>query len=259
MFARSLIAFCLIVLVPPVFAQEPPGSDPVLGTQQKISVWSYNKAFAARFNLPEIAEEGLPPDVWAMEFRLTKNTHDGAPYACIFNVYVDNKLKILYPEGEVGSVETLRMEKPAQPAKMPNTEDRLFHGEQSSKYTMKASFFSHSQQSSLGGSVTYRAYRKYFLSDIAYLSFSIGTCSSVGDPRQYKTFLWIEKEGGRDYLQWTKFDPKDFFEFPVPKEFIKRFYPHARVAAEKNAAYFSAEDKARREQRGRESKRATQK
>lgn len=259
MFARS-IAFCLFFLIPTVMAQAPSvANDPVLGTQQKISVWSYTNAFAKRFNLPEMADDGLPSDIWAMELQVKRSAHDGAPYSCILNVYANNKLKILYPEGEVGSIETLRMEKPAQPAKMPSTEDRLFHGEQSSRYTMKASFFSRSQKSSLGGTVTYRAYRKYFLSDIAYLSFSIGTCSSVGDPQQYATFLWVEKEGGRDYLQWTKLDPKDFFEFPIPKEFTKRFYPHAYAAAEKNRAYFSAENKARREQRERASKHPTQK
>jgi len=46
--------------------------DPVLRNQSKISVWSYISAFAKRFSLPEMADEGLSKDVWAMEFRVIR-------------------------------------------------------------------------------------------------------------------------------------------------------------------------------------------
>jgi len=150
----------------------------------------------------------------------------------------------------VGSVDTLNIggRFPSGSGRMTKTEDRVFHGKQISKYHVKATLYNRSDaKSSLGGTGSYVAYRKYFLSDVAYLSFNIG-CSYIWNPDQYETFLWVEKEGGRDYSQWTKFDPKDFYEFPIPKELIKRFYSHANAAAQKNRAYFSAQNKVRREQ-----------
>ncbi len=78
------------------------GDDPVLGNQSKISAWSYNEVFGRRFSLPEMTEEGLLKDVWAMEFRLVRDMHDSAPYQCLLNVYVNNKLKIWYPRGRRG-------------------------------------------------------------------------------------------------------------------------------------------------------------
>ena len=228
--------------------------DPVLGVQGKVSVWSYSKMFAKRFSLPEMADERLPSDVWAMEFRLVWRILDGDAsfYDCELHVYINNKLKILYPEGDVGSIETLRMEKPAQPAKMPNAEDRLFHGKQSSSYNLKAVFSSKSKKNSLGGTVPYQHYRKYFLSDVAYLAFSLSGCSAFGNPDEYQFSWWLEKEGGRDYRQWSKLDPNDFYQFEISKAFVQRFYPHAKLAADLNSCDTDEQNRKRRDNRTKE-------
>ncbi len=247
-----LTSLCLILLSGALLAAPAAGLpttpiDPVLGEEGKVSVWTYNKAFAKRFNLPEMEEEGLPPDIQAMELRLVKRILDGgSSYECQLHVYANNSLKIQYPEGDVGSIETLRMGSPVHPAKMPDSHDRLFHADQSGKYTTKAVFSSYTNDKpSLGGGVTYLHYRKYFLSDLAYLAFSVGC--GVGDPREYNYSFWVEKEGGRDYRQWTKLDPNEFYQFDIPRAFVHRFYPHAKNAQEANHARIDAENKARRE------------
>ena len=224
-------------------------NDPVLGSKSRISVWSYSKSFAKRFNLPEMVEEGLPPDIWALEFRLVWRDleNEASFYDCELHAYVNNKLKILFPEGEVGSIETLAMARPAQPAKMPSLDDRAFHGGQSSSYRLKAVFSSKSKKSSLGGTVPYLRYRKYFLSDVAYLVFSLSGCSALGDPKEYESELWIEKEGGRDYHQSTRLDGNDFYQFRIPQAFVQRFYPHAKMANDRNSARIAAENRSRRE------------
>ncbi len=258
----SLLWLLLSLLVLPATSSAAPvdGSavtptDPVLGAQGKVSVWSYNKAFAKRFNLPEMAEEGLPPDIWAMEFRLVWRNLDGDAsfYDCELHTYVNNQLKIFYPEGEVGSIETLAMGN--RGFFLPNTEDRVFNEDQSSRYGTKAIFSSNSKTSSLGGGVSYLHYRKYFLSDLAYLAYRIG-CSSIGNPDEYKYSLWIEKEGGPDYRRGTKQDAKsyanNFYQFPVPKRLVQRFYPHAKLAAGLNSCDIDERDRKRRDNRTKE-------
>jgi hypothetical protein len=266
----ALFAF-VSILVSPVFAADATNSsdapvrrsatiprDPVLGTQRMISVWSYSKAFAKRFNLSEMAEEGLPPDIWAMELRLIWRNLDGDAsfYDCELHTYVNNQLKIFYPEGEIGSIETLRMEKPAQPAKMLSAEDRGFHGDMSGRYGTKAIFSSYSDKKpSLGGGITYLHYRKYFLSDLAYLAYRIG-CSSIGNPNEYQFSLWIEKEGGPDYRRGIKEDTKsyanNFYQFPVPKSLVQRFYPHAKLATDLNSCDIDEQNRRRRDNRTKE-------
>lgn len=225
--------------------------DPVLGDQSKVSVWSYTKAFAQRFKLPDMVDEGLPVDVWAMEFRILKN--DVTPgYRCQLHVYLNNNLKILYPEGEVGSVETLNIGgRFPQGGGIAKSEDRVFHGEQAGKYHTKAAFVN-SGKTGYSTGIHFHQYRKYFVSNVAYLSFSLAGCQMITNPSSdAESFLWVEKETGRDYRQRAQFDPNDFYQFQIPKSLSKRFYSYARLAAEKNNTYFSAQDKVHREQRGR--------
>lgn len=229
-------------------------SDPVLGLKKKISAWSYSKEFARRFNLPEMTDEGLPADISAVELRLVWRDldNDSSFYDCELHAYVNNMLKIFYPEGEVGSIETLVMGRPAQPARMPSTEDRLFHAEMSGRYRTKAIFSSYSDKKpSLGGGIAYRHYRKYFLPDLAYLSFSLGGCSAIGNPSEYKYSLWIEKEGGPDYRRGSKGGAQsyanNFHQFSVPGSLVRRFYPSVELANAKNRERIAADDKARRE------------
>ncbi|KAF0190860.1 MAG: hypothetical protein FD165_2321 [Gammaproteobacteria bacterium] len=247
-----LMSLYLLILPASLLAAPADGSstaptDPVLGAEGKVSVWTYSKAFAKRFNLPEMEEEGLPPDIQAMELRLVWRDlgNDSSFYDCELHAYVNNQLKIFYPEGDVGSIETLRMGEPAHPTKMSNMEDRDYFHEKSSAYGLKAVFSSVSKRNSLGGGIDYLYYRKYLLSDLAYLTFTLHGCSAFGAPDEYKYSLWIEKEGGRDYRHWTKLDPAEFFQFEIPKPLVQRFYPHAKKAEEKSGDRIDAENKAR--------------
>ncbi len=209
--------------------------DPVVGRANSFRVWSYSKAFARRFNLPEMADEGLPEDVWAIELRVTKGRYV-APYDCYLNVYLSNRLKILFPGADSGSRKTLALGGRFPPGGgLVRSEDRVFHDNQLSRFRIKAALVTAAGTAQERiETIPYEEYHKNFLSDLAYLSFDLAGCLMIGGPKQEPPFvLWVEREGGRDYRYTTELDRNDFYRFPIPTAAYERF----RDIARRTAAY----------------------
>lgn len=228
-----------------------PIHDSVLGTERKFSAWAYGRSFADRFDLPVLQDESLPNEIEAMEFRVQYRVLDAGAsfYDCQLHVYLNNKLDILYPEGDVGSRDTLTLGDRGLISKMPNPEDRLFHWRETRKYLNKANFLAtRDKMPSFGGSVPITNYRKYFLPDVAYLAYSVG-CGYVVNPDEYKFSLWIKKRGDPKESGGKKEAVSDpahgFYQFHIPQSFVERFYPPARKAAKENSARIATDNKAR--------------
>lgn len=79
----------------PIMAVVPP-EDPLF--PQDISAWTYTPEFAERFKRLKLKEPG-PTGAYAVNFQVHQVEELDR---CVFNVFLDNRLPIDYPEGPVG-------------------------------------------------------------------------------------------------------------------------------------------------------------
>ncbi len=229
----------------PALAAEP--ADPRANYPHEfvsVSVRSYTKEFAERFSLPAPQGEAPQDGIHAIEFRV----HQHWGHECVLNVYLDNKLALAYPEGDLGFIYRERhlLNGPSKRA-----EDNRFTSEYDHKYNGKtvlsSADYEHQKRGFMHG-LSIRHYRKNFLPDIAYVSLWL-PCSFPAKivTRRAPILLWIEKTGSKGYTKELRYDPNDFYRFRIPLDFFDRLAPYAAKAYAKDSAVLEKEYALRRE------------
>jgi len=203
----------------------------------------YTKAFAERFGRPA-PEPGSEPSagVQAIEF-LVEPSPVLPIYVCYLTVYVDNKLPIAYPEGEVGLRNlprrpSLLWDRTEEPTRPWTDADRAHLNKRSIRWS-RAAFLASPDfvwpKSGWRFGVHYEEYHRDLFPGLAYLKINIGctTGRPVGTPKK-AVELWLKREGGNDYSRVVKVDPNDFLKFPIPQVFVNRILELAAIADERN-------------------------
>lgn len=209
-----------------------------------VSVRSYTREFAERFGLPAPQGEVPKDGIHAIEFRV----HQHWGHECVLNVYLDNKLSLAYPEGDLGFIYRERhlLNGPSK-----RKEDNRFTSGYDHKYNGKTVLSSADyvhRKIGFADDLSIRHYRKNFLPDIAYVSLWL-PCSFPAKivTRKSPMLLWLEKQGGKDYTKQLRYEPEDFYRFPIPLDFFERLASPAAKAYAKDAAVISKEDALRRQ------------
>lgn len=105
--ARGLILLSLAIAIVVIVIAQVEGSDGQMPASvppedplfpQDISAWTYTPEFAERFKRLKLKEPG-PTGAYAVNFQVHQIE---ALDRCVFNVFLDSKLPIDYPEGPVG-------------------------------------------------------------------------------------------------------------------------------------------------------------
>lgn len=215
-----------------------------------VSIQSYTKELAKRFGLSPHTGDTPKDGIYALEFRIHQNWSN----QCVFNVYLDNKLDLLYPEGDVGYA---YLEQHLLKRTSNRGDDNRFINTYEHKYRRKAFLTSEDyvyRKSGFSTSLLMRHYRKYFLPDVALLSLRIPCALSIVQEGTDHLQLWLEKSGGKNYTKLLRVDPEDFYRLRIPKGLYNQFVPYAIKARDKNNKVINMESEIRRKMRQLKSK-----
>lgn len=251
-FAKAVILLLVsLPLTPTAWSQEKAAepADPRANYPNEfsaVSVRSYTREFAERFGLPAPQGEAPKDGILAIEFRV----HQHWGHECVLNVYLDNKLNLAYPEGEIGFIyrekqllQNLGDWKRLEDRKYTLSYDHKYNG----KTVLSSADYVH-RKSGFADDLSIRHYRKHFLPDVAYVSLWL-PCSFPAKivSRRSPMLLWLEKQGGKDYTKQLRYEPGDFYRFRIPLDFFERLAPHAAKAYAKDSAVLEKEYALRRE------------
>jgi len=211
------------------------------------SEWSYSAAFAKRFGLPTLNE---PPPTGAEAIAFRVERYEGDEHTCLLDLYLDDSIPILLPEGEAGFTAArpyflytrgkaeVEQSKPAGPfysIGSGSPESELFaimtlRTERDRRtFPMKRHLEGDRFRVTLSAPLRISQYRKHALPGLSYVSLDIGCSLPV--PEKGPAGVGILREDGSlhdvsftvPFMQRSKRQLKERVELPFKRQYPKMF------------------------------------
>lgn len=212
--------------------------------------WSYSPAFAKRFGLPPLNE---PPPIGAEAIAFRVERYEGDEHRCLLDLYLDESVPILLPEGEAGFIAArpyflyargraeVEQSKPVKSAGSPytmrsgSTESELFAirelktERERRTFPMKRHLEGDKFRVTSYGPLHINQYRKYIVPGLSYLSLEV--ICSLSAPDKGSTGVAVITGSGKTYdvffpvpfLQQARQQLKERVELPFKRQYPKMF------------------------------------
>ncbi len=220
---------------------------------EQMHTFGYTKEFAKRFALPEPEPGWEPGDgLLAVEFRVEPIAGPRGLYNCAFNLYVETKLDLAFPEaGPSGSDElyTSRLHPFLEvPKGSPGLResDRRAYWERRRGFAQLGAFATADYVPGKRGASTSSSMRSFvreLVPGVHYVRLS--SCEyarwlSKNDPTLK---VWVKKSSGKDYTRIVGIDPSDFYQLALPQALITKTLPWAEWVMKHDSAVFDEESR----------------